>query len=149
MTSRCLGAHAASDTLWRAIALARFSHLATIFALLPVPKPPFESLVRNFIEATRATALNEPRAPEIPTVTIADYIFQYEVFVDGKIAESWAGRLDFCVMPGENAVARVVFPLTEECTRLVRGGEENEEYGYPDTWFAATKIRIIVMEGLR
>jgi hypothetical protein len=126
MTSRCLGAHAANDALWRAIAFERFPHLVTIFTLLLVPKPPFKSLFGNFIEATRATALNEPKVPEIPTVTIADNIFQYEVFVDGKITESWAGKVDFCVMPGEDEVARVVFSIAEECTRLVRGSEENE-----------------------
>jgi hypothetical protein len=107
-----------------------------------VPKPPFKSLFCNFVEATRATTLNKPKVPEIPTVTIASYILQYEVFVDGKITESWAGKVDFCKMPGENAVARVIFPLTEECTRLVNANEYEE---WTDTW-TATEVRVIVME---
>jgi hypothetical protein len=47
------------------------------------------------------------------------------------------------VIPGEDEVARVVFPLAEDCTRLVRGREENEEW--TDTW-APSENRVTVTE---
>jgi hypothetical protein len=146
MTTKGLGAHAAKDTLWRAIALKRFPYLATTFALLPVPKPPFKSLFCNILEATRATVLNESQPPEIPTVTMANYIFQYEIFIDGTFTESWAGKVDFCVIPSKKDIAKVGFPLTEECTRLVGSIGESWESWKDYANRIKVRARVLVIE---
>jgi hypothetical protein len=118
VTSRRLSAHAASDTLWRVIALQRFPYLATTFTLLPLPKPPFKSLFRHFFEARRATAVTEPPSPESATVMLDGYIFQYDILIAGEIKESWVGKgnslwchsrsqglRSFCLSPGSAHVS--------------------------------------------
>jgi hypothetical protein len=119
VTSKGLSAHAAIDTLWRAIVQGGFSHLTTTFALLPAPKPLLKSLVRSFVDARRATAVSEPPQPTVPAVTLDDYIFHYDVLIDGEIRELWVGKADFEVLPGATLMANVVLPLTKEGVHLV------------------------------
>jgi hypothetical protein len=124
-TSKGLLAHSAKDTLWRAFALRNCLHLSTTFSLLPSPKPPFKSLFRNAFEAKRASVVNELSQSEVPTVTFDDYIFQYDILVEGQIIESWAGKADFSMpftLPSTIAagpVVYVVLPLTREGARIV------------------------------
>jgi hypothetical protein len=76
-------------------------------------------------------------------VTVANYIFLYEIFIDGNFTESCAGKVDFCVMPGEDENARVVFTLTKEGTQLVKVVGECEKWLPTNT---EIEMRIIVME---
>jgi hypothetical protein len=94
----------AGESMWKAIAIDRFPHLATVFSLLPDPKPSYKVLLRRFHEAHRATTVSHAPQPEVAMNALDDYIFHYEIFIDEVLRVSWAGKALFPDFPGSNVL---------------------------------------------
>jgi hypothetical protein len=113
----------AGDALWRPIALNIFPHLATTIAFLPGLNLSFKLLFRRFYEAENATASSDPPDPEVPIVTLDNYVFRYDILAGGEIKETWTGK-GFFRNPGAANDAHILLPLSENFAKFM--GEETD-----------------------
>jgi hypothetical protein len=132
-TSTCLRKQIsdAGNSMWNPIAIDLFPHLATVFSIFPDPKPAYKTLLWRFLEADRATTVSDDPSDreELATVSFDDYLFHYDIFIDGVIQVSWAGKVMSQDCPIEDL--HVTLPLSVESARLIHTVHEDTG-GYRD-----------------
>jgi hypothetical protein len=100
--------------------------MATVYSLYLDPKPAYETLLRRFLEADRASTVSDAPSEEIAMVTLNDYVFHYDIFIDGVIRVSWAGKALGQEGPIEDP--DIMLPLLVEAARLLRTVHEECDF---------------------
>jgi hypothetical protein len=98
---------AAGPSLWPLLATKHAPAVIALYPMLPNPKPPFLSFIQRHFNVKAASA--RPRPALVPTTSLADYLFSYELVEEsGKAGVAWAGQAQFA---GQSN-ADVILPLS-------------------------------------